>query len=276
MRLLAKAAEVGRVSAHLLRQLEQRESPIAASRKVVPVRGRPEPWRQGYELGERARERLVPGGKPIESVQASFESLDIHVAVVHFESDDIEAASLYEPGASPIVLLSEMSERVRREISRRAILAHELCHLLHDAGERDLLASISREHDHAPIEMRANGFAPSFLAPKAHVSAVGATPREVVKDLAYTWGFTLEGATWHAKNLKLISQDDATELVNERRTATLQPSCERPIRRLPVDVILESAEASPLTRGLVSDLAMRALAEGIISRGRAREILTMR
>jgi hypothetical protein len=148
--------------------------------------------------------------------------------------------------------------------------------LLHDAGERDLLASISREHDHQPIEMRANGFAPSFLAPRAHVSITGANPRELVKNLAYTWGFTFEGAVWHAKNLKLIGPDDATMLIAERRTATLQPCFERPIRRISLEGLCEADEASPVVLGLVSDLVVRAQAEGVISRGRAREILTMR
>jgi Zn-dependent peptidase ImmA (M78 family) len=264
------------VGAYLSRELGRPESAVAAARKVLPVRGNRPPWAQGYELGERARDRLLPGNHPIGSVQAAFESLGIHVALVDFDSHEIDSASLYEASALPTVLLNRQSERVTRELSRRAILAHELCHLLHDGGERDLLAAISREHDHADIERRANGFAPSFLAPKSYVSIGAPDPKSKVAELAYTWGFTFEGAAWHAKNLELIGPDDATRLLNERRFgATAQPAFEQSPPRRSVQDILDTADVSPLVHGLVADLTVIAHIEGIISRARAREILTL-
>jgi Zn-dependent peptidase ImmA (M78 family)/transcriptional regulator with XRE-family HTH domain len=276
MRLLAKAAEVSRTCAYLLKEVGRDSSPIASARRIRPVYAQPEPWRQGYELGEQARERLVPDTKPIASVQGTFEALGIHVAFVTFDSKSIEAASLYEPNASPMILLNASSERVQREISRRAILAHELCHILHDGGERDLLAIISREEDHAPVEARANGFGPSFLAPQSSISVSGEEPKARVLQLAYGWGFTFEGAVWHAKNVRLISRDDAERLLQERRLTNVDPQFERTIARASTDSLCEPADVSPLTHGLLSDVAMRAYADGVITRARAREILTTR
>jgi len=276
MRLLAKAAEVSRICAYLLKEVGRSSSLIESSRRVLSVYGQPEPWRQGYDLGELARQRLIPDMAPIASVQGSFEGLGIHIAFVTFDSKSIEAASLYEPNASPVILLNATSERVQREISRRAILAHELCHLLHDGGERDLLASISRQEDHAPFEARANGFGPSFLAPRGAIAVTGEEPKARVLQLAYGWGFTFEGAVWHAKNVRLISPDDADRLMLERRPVNVDAPFERPISRVSTDGLCPTADISPLIRGLLSDVTMRAYTDGVITHGRAREILTTR
>jgi hypothetical protein len=64
VRLLARGAELGRIGAFLGQLLGQRESPIRTYRNVLPVRNRPAPWKQGYDLGERARAELVPGARP--------------------------------------------------------------------------------------------------------------------------------------------------------------------------------------------------------------------
>ncbi len=276
IRLLAKAAEVARVGASLATGLGRDWSALTKHRSITPVAANSEPWRQGYQLGAAAREGLVPGRGPIDSVQQVFEALGVHVAFVDFESDEIESASLFEAGSLPVVLLNQRSARVQRSLSRRAILAHELCHLLHDGGERDLLTVISREDDHADFEMRANGFAPNFIAPQKYVSVAGQEPKAKVLQLAYDWGFTFEGAVWHAKNIELISDDDAQRLIGERRQATVQPVFEQPVERPFSTDYCEPSELSALVHGLVSDLARAGYEAGLISRGRAREILTMR
>ena len=54
VRLLALAAEQGRILAHLLALLH-REIPLTSHRRVIAVRRATDTWKQGYELGERAR-----------------------------------------------------------------------------------------------------------------------------------------------------------------------------------------------------------------------------
>jgi hypothetical protein len=138
------------------------------------------------------------------------------------------------------------------------------------------LTVISRADDHADFEMRANGFAPSFIAPQKYVSVAGQEPNAKVLQLAYDWGFTYEGAVWHAKNIELISDDEAQRLIAERRQATVQPLFEQPVARDLLTDYCDPSELSALVHGLVSDLARASYEAGLISRGRAREILTTR
>src|SRR5207245_3855952 len=121
------------------------------------------------------------------------EVFGVDVALVSVDARRMESARLLEPGSAPVILLNKNSSRVLYPLSRRAILAHELCHLLHDGGEREL-AIISREEglDNSGIEKRANGFAPNFLAPKEWVSVKSSESRSIVLELAETWGLSFE------------------------------------------------------------------------------------
>ncbi len=271
-RLLALAAEAGRTGAHLSGLLDRPLS-VASSRNVRGVAARPSAWKQGYSLGAAARFRFCPERGPLLSVQGWMESVGVHVAFVSLSSDDIEAASIFEPGAMPVVLLNQRAERVRNPLSRRAILGHELCHLMHDGGERDLTI-VSRDHDASPVEQRANGFAPSFLAPGKWVEVAERQPDRIVHELARTWGLTFEGAAWHAKNLSLIAPDEAEYLSRQHRrvaAGTFEPA----IQRTSLDTLGLEVELSPLTTGLLSELALKACIEGAISKGRAEEVLSL-
>ncbi len=143
------------------------------------------------------------------------------MALVHFESNQIEAASLYEDGACPVVLLNDACARVVNRLSRRAILAHELCHLLHDGGKRDLLTIVSRHDEQGElVEQRANGFAPNFLAPEGWVSVKATDPIEIALELGQTWGLSFGGAVWHAKNLRLITPAVAETIKSRNRAGS--------------------------------------------------------
>ncbi|HEX3728514.1 MAG TPA: ImmA/IrrE family metallo-endopeptidase, partial [Opitutaceae bacterium] len=202
LRLLARAAEIGRTCASLFEFIRRGPAPLVDHREVKSLPRMDPPWKQGYDLGASARERLSPARQPLLSVQAFLESKGVHVAFVPFESKQVEAASLYEDRACPVVLLNADSSRVRNRLSRRAILAHELCHLLHDGGKRDLLTIVSREDEQGEaVEQRANGFAPSFLAPAGWSKLKATDPVEIALELGETWGLSFGGAVWHAKNL---------------------------------------------------------------------------
>lgn len=274
VRLLARTAEVGRMVAWLRTLLQEPVSRLADMRQVQGVDGRKMPWEQGYALGEAARLRLAPGGQRLESVQQLLEEAGVHIALVDFESREIEAASLFEPDAAPVILLNAKADRIHYSLARRAILAHELCHLLHDGGQRNLLTQVSKESDSSPTEQRANGFAPSFLAPRKWVSRNPSGEHlGVVLKLAEDWGLSFEGAAWHAKNLKLMPAGV---------TETFQRMPDKPRINTPVEPDLARTspglydidfEPSPLTRGLLAELALRAAARGLITRPRAAEIL---
>jgi Zn-dependent peptidase ImmA (M78 family)/transcriptional regulator with XRE-family HTH domain len=275
-RLLARAAEVGEICGELRSLLGKGPSPIILCRKPLAVATYPEPWLQGYDLGAAAREALVSGHGALKSVQASLEELGVHVAFVPFEASAIEAASLLEPGSGPVILLNKSSSRVRYALSRRAILAHELCHLLHDGGERDL-AIVSREEglDTSGTERRANGFAPNFLAPNDWVSLNKASAEGVVTELAKRWGLSLEGAAWHAKNLGLVKESELEQLREAASKPSFETVFEHDLPRTPPGLVGIEVMPTPLVDGYLSELAILAAEEGVISKGRAAEILSL-
>ncbi len=273
-RLLGQAAEVGRIASHLARVLGMLPSAVVAARNVRGIDPWPEPWEQGYRLGAAARRLLAPEKKPIVSVAGLLEQLGVHVAEVSFETPEILAASLYEPGSTPVVLLNKTAQRGKSKLARRAVLAHELCHLLHDGGEQDLLTLVSRGSDSGPQEQRANGFAPSFLVPGPWIEPRTTDPWTLALELGSEWGLSFEGAAWHAKNVGHISNPVAEQL---RREPERVPSedFEQDLPRLPSDVC-EPEEVSPLVSGLLSDLVIRAYSAEMITAGRARELLLLR
>jgi Zn-dependent peptidase ImmA (M78 family) len=163
-------------------------------------------------------------------------------------------------------------------------MAHELCHLLHDAGEQDLETRLSGNDSSFDdlVEKRARAFAPSFLAPRdevrlwfdqgggKHLSA----SRNKVLALARRWGLSWQGAVWHAKNCDLISPAKAESLQSEAERQEWQDDFER--RQPPPGhpTTIAGTAISSLCRGKLSDLVLEALEAGAISRGRALEIVT--
>jgi Zn-dependent peptidase ImmA (M78 family)/transcriptional regulator with XRE-family HTH domain len=274
LRLLSIAAEVGRIGAYLNDLLGRPAPAVAQYRSPCAVRAHPIAWKQGYDLGKTARSRFAPTRDPIPSVQRELESAGIHVAFVAFQTTEIEAASLFESDSIPVILLNKSAYRVGYRLARRAILAHELCHLLHDGGERDLLTVVSRQADDSPIEQRANGFAPSFIAPRSLVALRARNKMPLVLELAQTWGLSFEGAVWHAKNIELLSAETAERMLQGRKPR-LTTEFEEDIPRTPPEQFDIPTRASDLANGLLSELAIMAVADGAISKGRAAEILAL-
>lgn len=287
-RTLSLAAELGRIGGFLSERTGN-PSRLADLRAPEPVSGTSEPWRQGYLLGENARRVLEPRTGPIVDLEALLRSWRVHVARVELSSPHLDAASLWERGSLPVILLNTRSSRLRSSLSRRALLAHELCHLLHDSGDRDLTTQLSWS-EHAgnyedEVEQRARAFAPAFLAPRDEVRSwfrAGAgkrihDPERKVEALARHWGFSLRGAVWHAKNCGIIQARTAEALsrsvpegehswADEFEVA--EPDSEGPALETFGDGI------SPFARGLLADLAAEAATAGVISAGRGREIVT--
>jgi len=281
LRLLALGAEAGRIGGFLARELAH---PIRLedTRQPHPVQEGEPLWKQGYRLGEAARRRLVPGSGPILDLEATLESLGVHVGRVSFHADDLEAASFWERGAMPVVLINRSSSAARSSLSRRALLAHELCHLLHDSGEQDLTTQLTWGEGAAgwneDVEQRARAFAPAFLAPRDEVrhwfrAGEGRSihqPAGKVRALAKRWGFSLDGAVWHAKNCRIIGASDARHLVIELSRDRHDWERDFESERTELEGV------SSIFAGQIGRLAKQAAAAGVISGGRAKEILSWR
>ena len=289
LRQLATASEIGLALADVL-IAQGKEPPFGQYRNL---KGRPsqrlQPWEDGYELGEAARALLVPVDGPIPELESTLTQLGIHIARTKFSTPDIEAASIWESGAVPAILLNTGATRVKYSLSRRAILAHEMCHLLHDGGEADIATRVTCAMGACnwpeALEQRARGFAPAFLAPRgqicewANATNLPRNPTDLVHDLAAYWGLSFEGAIWHAKNFALIESEAADDLT----TTDIQP--DMPIDRFEREEIgasLLSAypelreNLAPLMKGLAAKLVIEALEDSVISLGRAKELLSWR
>lgn len=288
IRLLALAAEQGRILGHLL-ALSGKEVKLSRYRRSVGIEGT-ELWRQGYNLGESARESLEPTGDPLLDLSSLLNQHGVHVARVSM-SPGIDAASIWEPGAVPILLINANNRHVIAHPGVfRACLAHELCHLLHDGGERDLTTHVSwgiegAGNYHENLEVRARAFAPAFLSPRNYIQrwhdSLGTdaknNPIQMVQALAETWGFSFEGAAWHAKNCGLIESAEADRLAELQRKPLISlGNFEVREDDYPLSMVHETLpeKTAPLWRGWASIVVLGALEEGHISLGRAREILT--
>jgi Zn-dependent peptidase ImmA (M78 family) len=286
LRLLAVGAEIGRILGSLVEMMSM-SLKIESLRRPVALSDTEPMWKHGYRLGEAARSKSGLAQGPIPDLERTLMILGVHVGRAKFSSEDLDAASLWEIGSVPVILLNQMSPRVKYLLSRRAILAHELCHLLHDAGEADLTTQVSwaKGNLEDSVEQRARGFAPAFIAPRDSVRHWARTvlkrtsARNLVHSLARHWGFSKDGAVWHAKNCGLISSQIAEDLyhehqVSERRWMSgfeggrMDDACPTPDIR--TDIL---DEVPPLWAGLGTEIIGRAYEAGVISVGRAREIL---
>ncbi|MBM4356186.1 MAG: ImmA/IrrE family metallo-endopeptidase, partial [Deltaproteobacteria bacterium] len=225
LRLLSLAGEVGRVVGGLLTDMGKPPR-LAEVRRLVPVTAaNARPWEEGYHLAEEARRSMELGDGVLVALDATLQDWGVSVAEVEFTIEGVEAASIWEPRAAPVLLVNRRAPRCRLPLGRRAVLAHELCHLLHDAGEGDLCTLVSWAEDQGTyaqaVEQRARGFAPAFLAAPAALRAwckregIGTEDgKSVVARIAAHWGLSWEGAAYHAMNTRLLQQGEARELAH--------------------------------------------------------------
>lgn len=289
LRLLALAAEQGRILSHLLRSLG-RHVELFRYRDIRPPQAGKDTWREGYELGERARADLQLDQGPIHDVEDILRRLGVHVARVRFTEPGIDAASVWQPDAVPIILLNKGSGRIGHPGAVRATLAHELCHLLHDAGEQDLTTQVSWGAEGTGnysdvLEVRARAFAPAFLAPRRQVQdwfaeqprRVRSDARRAIRALGAHWGLSFEGAAWHAKNCGLLDPAMAEALAATSSGEWIDlDGFDSPPAWVPPAMVHPGlpARAADLWEGSATGIVLDALGEGVITVGRASELLS--
>lgn len=166
---------------------------------------------QGAELARRARKRLGLGDEPLPDL---LELLEEHLGV------DVALEPLPDGVEGLCIRLEDFSLALVRSQPvagrERFTLAHELGHLL--AGDAAPLHLDEQLFGQGLEEMRANAFAAHFLMPQAGLERrIRGRPvdGQVVCELQYAFGVSLEALLWHLRNLHLI---------DERTRAALQAS----------------------------------------------------
>jgi len=223
LRHLLMAAESGRTLAQLMAQLN---IPLRLNelkdKRALSIKEKP--WQEGYKLGEQARLALSPHPQPLFNIEELLIEYGVHIIEAPFSAEEIDAASLWEEGSAPVIILNSNSKSLKSPARWRTTLAHELCHLLHDADDDKLTTHVSwgaegKGDYELDIEKRARAFAPSFLAPspwvkdwvKEHVPT-RCSERELVYQLASHWGLSFEGAMWHAYSCEIITPQQVQSL----------------------------------------------------------------
>lgn len=242
--------------------------------QTAPVAPGPTPWRDGYARGKAARRAFERRGffdpGPVDHLVERLASMGVHVASAPISDANIRGAVVHSPGGLPIILVRATPRSHHRSL--RSVVAHELCHLLHDGTKQSFRDSVSRRSERgASVEQRANGFAPSFLAPKDQVDDdPSVDPLALAQRLTASWGFSNEGAAWHVRNLRQLSEAEARQ--TRRSLPALLPIASG--LRLQFRCQHREAEqvAGTMARGLIADLAFEAYQAGHITQRRFVEI----
>lgn len=164
---------------------------------------------QGQRLAERVRKLWSLGDDPLPSNLFSLieDQSGLGIALEPLQE---RIAGLCARVGDLAIALIDSSAVVGRQ---RFTVAHELCHLLLGDGEQVLVDE--RLTGRSLVEMRANAFAAHFLMPaKAVRRYLRQRPvdEEVVVELQYTFGVSLDALLWHLVNLDLISENKREQI----------------------------------------------------------------
>jgi IrrE N-terminal-like domain len=145
----------------------QRRGLLASIRRARPIVSNRPPWRQGQELALDALIALdcMPSGAEAVDIRGALARLEVEVRSIQLNDEGVRGFVVGAPGRQPIVYLNRRNRRNRKEMSRRFALAHELCHILYDAGFSTALGIADGPWAPEGLEQRANAFAAMFLMP---------------------------------------------------------------------------------------------------------------
>lgn len=144
---------------------------------------------------------------PISDVTLACENNGIIVSRMQLGVNNIDAFSVWY-GSRPVIFLGSDKESAVRS---RFDAAHELGHMIlhHGLTNEDIDDPIT----HSRIEKEANRFASAFLMPAdVFKSEFLSTKVEYLLDLKKRWGVSLAALIYRAKDLSIISDDDALNL----------------------------------------------------------------
>ena len=161
------------------------------------------PVAQGEWLARRIRSEWALEDDPLPN---NFESLieDLSGISIALEPLDEQVAGLYACLDDHAIALVDSSVPFGRQ---RFTVAHELCHYL--LKDHDRLIVDERLTGRTAAERRANAFAAHFLMPSESVHRYlrgREASEDVIVELVYTFGVSLQALLWHLFNLELLSK----------------------------------------------------------------------
>ncbi len=161
--------DVFEIATHLVRSYGSKPSAAwtGLAGEPQPLRVGESPWTDGYRLAQewRAKARIRHLRDGAVDIEEHLERLGVVFGDI--ELQDAATAGLAvqpEPGA-PHIFINRRNPRCEFPSGKRFMLAHELCHLLHDRAHGRNLALISGPWAPRELEQRANAFAAALLMP---------------------------------------------------------------------------------------------------------------
>ena len=132
-----------------------------------PLRAGESPWTDGYRLAQEWTATAGIRHKRDGAVDVEEHLERLGVTFADIELDDAATAGLAVQPAqgAPHIFVNRRNPRCEFPSGKRFILAHELCHLLHDRAHGRNLAMISGPWAPRDLEKRANAFAAALLMP---------------------------------------------------------------------------------------------------------------
>jgi Zn-dependent peptidase ImmA (M78 family) len=170
------------------------------------------PFVDGFALALRLRETLGLGDGPVEMMDL-LRTLGVVVAETNLEDRTIRGVSFCSPTHRATILINGNSPFGRQPWSRNAILAHELCHLLHDRERATRVAVASGAWAPRAIEKRANAFAVMFLIPETAISLRGASKLADVRRIAKRFGASYRAVAYHLYHLHFLDDDELAQVL---------------------------------------------------------------
>lgn|GEM_PF-403387 len=214
------------------------------ARSPQPWRGDVSAWSDGYRL---AREWAAAAG--VRKRRGGFVDIEGHLAELGVRVADIQLSdagtaglAVQPEGAAPHVFVNKRNPKCQFPSGRHFVLAHELCHLLHDHAQGQSLALISGPWAPRELEQRANAFAAALLMPpdllrEALTVSESAFTFDLLLALAKRLKVSTDALAHHLHNLGLI--DEATrngllaQLVNrsDSEAGTTSPATGKQVKR---------------------------------------------
>lgn len=171
------------------------------------------PWDRGYELAIALHEALSSAylEKAPVDIEQLFNDFDIATTDITLDDNTIRAIAIAGEKFRPTVAINA-NYRFQERHPRRFILAHELCHLLHDRTHGVRLALASGPWAPVDIEKRANAFAAMFLMPPDLVELIVREDSLELDSIPDLWKFcerlqvSFSSAVEHLCNLGFIDE----------------------------------------------------------------------
>ena len=198
----------------------QDPSSPADAKKFEPSRDyRYRAYDRGYELAARTRKLLnISEVEPISSLKSLAEDR-LGIPVIQQALSEKFAGATVANGRSRGVVINEKGMNWNVWV-RRTTLAHEIGHLLWDPDDKlerlrvDFYDELDRPYRQSTdaVEIRANAFAVSFLAPPAGVKQIMKGKNDHIDGLAdvmTTYGISATAAKYHVWNICHINVDVA-------------------------------------------------------------------